>query len=561
MFISPNATMGLLRFSFRILLVVLLQTANAIATFGVPSSCQNHINWAYNTGKNTNPEWYSSMKDSCGVPVKDASIEDFQRLFKCKDISKSDCNDRGLQFPTTCSVPPCNVCTISPPVPSSCQGHLDWAFETGKISHPEWYSGMNHVCGVSVKEATIRDFQRLFKCENMASSDCNDKGLKFPSDCSLPPCDVCEIVSCCAKENEDVYNPSICYGEEHPVDCCTGLKKTFIPGPNNFVCQLQSTTEQPPNESSTTDPLGHISIQGRNVLVNNKIFYMKGVNWNPVPKGRRHPPRYEDFMNYAKEDAPKMKDAGINIIRTYATLTSSDVLQIFVDHGIRVINPINPLNDYNQIRGIVEPIKNHEGIFMWALGNEWNYNHCYREGQMSVDACAQKIREASNTIKSLDSYHPITTIYGEVPSKHLVDSMPNVDAWGLNVYSGDTFGNRFNDWSGKSDKPMYFAEYGADAWNANINKKDESSQAYATTKLIGEIKEHGTRNGGPCTGGIIFEWADEWWKAPGSDWVQDVGGNAPGGGPYPDRTFNEEYWGLLTIDRRPREAYYAYKNA
>ena len=541
--------------------MVLLQITNAKAVSGVPSSCQNHIDWAFNTGKNTNPEWYSSMKDSCGVSVKEASFEDFQRLFKCNDISKKYCNDRGLQFPTTCSVPPCNVCTISPTIPSSCQGHLDWALKTGKVSHPEWYSDMNRVCGVSVQDATFEDFQRLFKCENLASSDCNDKGLIFPSECSSPPCDVCEIVTCCAKQNEDVYNPNICPDAKHPVNCCDGLEKTFNPGPNNFVCKSNLPTERPPDESSTTDPLGHISIQGRNVLINNKIFYMKGVNWNPVPKGRRHPPRYEDFLSYAKEDAPKMKDAGINIIRTYATVTSTEVLQIFVDHGIRVINPINPLNDYNQIRNIVEPIRNHDGIFMWALGNEWNYNHCYREGQMSVDACAQKIREASNIIKSLDSYHPLTTIYGEVPNKYLVDSMPNVDAWGLNVYSGATFGNRFSDWSERSDKPMYFAEYGADAWNANINRKDEQSQAYATTKLIGEIKEHGTGNGGPCTGGIIFEWADEWWKAPGSDWSHDVGGNAPGGGPYPDRTFNEEYWGLMTIDRQPREAYYAYKNA
>ena len=92
--------------------------------------------------------------------------------------------------------------------------------------------------------------------------------------------------------------------------------------------------------------------------------------------------------------------------------------------------------------------------------------------------------------------------------------------------------------------------------------EDEQSQAYATTKLIGEIKEHSTRNNGPCFGGIIFEWADEWWKVNGgSTWVQEKGGTAPGGGPWPDFIFNEEYWGLMTIDRKPRGAYYAYKNA
>ena len=91
-------------------LFISLQAPHLSVASDIPSSCRGHIEWAFNTGKNTNPEWYASMKDKCGVSVEDATFEDFQRLFKCANIWAELCNDKGLQFPTICSVPPCNSC-------------------------------------------------------------------------------------------------------------------------------------------------------------------------------------------------------------------------------------------------------------------------------------------------------------------------------------------------------------------------------------------------------------------------------------------------------------------
>ena len=72
------------------------------------------LEWAINTGKlheNAN-NFYGSMIDISGVAFHDGTFEDFQRYFKCKNVHPEKCNDAGLQFPTKCSVPPCNQCSV-----------------------------------------------------------------------------------------------------------------------------------------------------------------------------------------------------------------------------------------------------------------------------------------------------------------------------------------------------------------------------------------------------------------------------------------------------------------
>ena len=77
------------------------------------------------------------------------------------------------------------------------------------------------------------------------------------------------------------------------------------------------------------------------------------------------------------------------------------------------------------------------------------------------------------------------------------------------------------------------------------------AQAVATREILqqifNEIDDH--------NGATLFSFTDGWWKA-GNPSQQDVGGWAPNssGVPY-DGAPNEEYWGIVDIERHKKEAF------
>ena len=318
----------------------------------------------------------------------------------------------------------------------------------------------------------------------------------------------------------------------------------------------QGGSEPDPSGEGGEDATGSgVRVAGRPLLVDGQAFRIQGVCWNPVGRGGVHPADL-DFAGFAASDAALMRAAGINAVRTYETITDTAVLDALHAAGIRVLNMIYTWggDEPSVVDARVEAVKDHPAILMWVLGNEWNYNGLYvgLSHQESIDA----INEAAARIRAIDDTHPIASIYGEIPSQETVEAMPEIDVWGINAYRGLSFGNLFEQFEAVSDKPMFLGEYGADAYDANQGAVNLEAQADATRALTEEILDHSAA--GRCLGGTIFEWADEWWKdGAGSPDAQDVGGIAPGGGPHPDQTFNEEWWGVVDIDRNPRPAYEA----
>jgi len=315
------------------------------------------------------------------------------------------------------------------------------------------------------------------------------------------------------------------------------------------------------NGCTSQSPIGDNGVDGRFLLVDGEPYKIWGVAWNPVPEGGVHPADL-DFSGFADIDIPLMQDMGINTIRTYEAITDTVVLDKLHAAGIKVINSAYNWGgaEVSSVDAIIAAVGGHPAILMWSVGNEWNYNGFYVG--LDFDASAARVNEVAQRIKSLDPDTPVATIYGELPGSGLVDQLDHIDIWRVNVYRGISFGDLFDQWQGIADKPMFIGEYGADAYNANDDGSgtpigyDPESQNLAVVALTQEIADNlvfegalGNQRG--VLGGLFFEWADEWWKAGNPD-QHDVGGTAPGGGPYPDGTFNEEYWGIVDIDRNPR---------
>ncbi len=312
----------------------------------------------------------------------------------------------------------------------------------------------------------------------------------------------------------------------------------------------------------------HLYIQDRidDTWVNKRDYIIKGVCWAPVDKGTDN--QNTNYSGRVDEDAALMETANINTVRLYGHLPTNNsgkaILNTLFDHGIRVIMVVSwgglSAKDY---RETIEYFKDHPGILAWQVGNELNYNAFYYFNN-DFNAAMAYAKEMLTVTADADPNHPSILGWGHPTSNDYKNNFPDLsfDILAGQVYTGDSFNDLFKDHKLRSDKPFFISEYGADSYNHNKNGEDYDSQAHAVTKLTKEIRDNlaaNDSNTGTTIGGTLFSWNDEWWKA--GDWGrQDSEGTVLGGaGPYPDNTFDEDYWGIVTIDRSKKDAFDALK--
>jgi beta-galactosidase/beta-glucuronidase len=298
-----------------------------------------------------------------------------------------------------------------------------------------------------------------------------------------------------------------------------------------------------------------VTTNERKLYVNNEPYLIKGICYNPVQKGERQ----RSFQNLTN-DLELMKEAGINTIRVYSPINEKAILDEINEAGIKVILGFgyNQNGNFDILSGsfidYIKTYKDHGAILFWELGNEYNYHPEWFEGE--IENWYSAMNEAAALIHKTDPDHPVATAHGELPDAKARSMSPNIDIWGMNVYRWDDPSEIFSQWARLSNKPMYLAEAGADSY-MTVEKdgfkkgSNEGAQAMAVENILNSVFNHTDI----CLGVTLFSFSDEWWKA-GNINTQDPGGWAPNssGVPY-DGSPNEEYWGIVDVDRNKKEVF------
>jgi len=307
-------------------------------------------------------------------------------------------------------------------------------------------------------------------------------------------------------------------------------------------------------------PSTSVKVVGRQILVDDEAFFIKGFCYHPVPAGQK----MRSFESL-DTDLALMKEAGVNTLRFYQPVDDVEVLDAIAQQGMKAIISFgyNQKGFYDVLSGsfvnYIQKYKMHPAILFWEFGNEYNYHPEWFDGDLKN--WYEALNTAAEKAKLLDPYHPTATAHGELPDSLALALAPEVDIWGMNVYRWDNPEAIFNEWEALSDKPMYLSEAGADSYMSLENMDyavgpNEKMQADAIRHILDDIFQNRKIGSGVA----IFAFVDEWWKSDDVN-SQTPGGWAPAGGGVPyDGAANEEYWGIVKMDRSKKEAFEVVKH-
>lgn len=307
-----------------------------------------------------------------------------------------------------------------------------------------------------------------------------------------------------------------------------------------------------------------------------ELFQLRALAYSPTPIGICSAADVALDRRFLVRDGAWIRQTGANAIRIYGgvriagdgTFTYGVTDDFFTEaarHGLWVIvgSYVAPALDFGSpfVRArvvqahtnLVDRFKRQPNVLFWAIGNEVDQ---WVETSQQLAHWHQLVEETARAIKNTQGgssgpgFGPyVTCVNGafnsRIPSKALVpaDSVaPSLDLWGINIYSGPTFGPLLRDVDRFTTRPFWVAECGIDTFDQRAQAADETSQAEYVVALAEQLYARPDI----LSGGVLGFYSDEWWKDPtGSCSRQNTGGAAFGGGP--DNFLNEEFLGIFAV--------------
>lgn len=292
---------------------------------------------------------------------------------------------------------------------------------------------------------------------------------------------------------------------------------------------------------------------GSHLVVDGAPFFIRGMNWGYVPIGTNY--RYslwtqsDEFVEEVlHREMGMLRGLGVNAIRQYDDIPPKWVAWIHENYGIWVmINPLFgrygitldgrwvPSVDYSnpahraaileQTLASAKKFADTPGVLMFMLGNENNYGLHW--SSFEIEALPPEDQGQARAVhlytlfgEAIDGIHgnvpgvPVAICNGDLQFLDLVaEHAGQMDLFGTNVYRGSDAGDLYARVRDSLGVPIFYSEFGADAFNAKDMREDPITQARYVKNQWADIlaNTHG-RGVGNALGGFQFQWSDGWWK-------------------------------------------------
>ena len=245
-----------------------------------------------------------------------------------------------------------------------------------------------------------------------------------------------------------------------------------------------------------------VKVVGRQLFVDDNLFTVKGVCYSPIPVGEYHTYDWSSYSDNYGKDFALLRAMGCNTIKIYKPPTQIAAMDAAYLNGIYVImdysiswsadvsNQATRDNIKSGFLDMVNTWKDHPAVLMWNLGNEMNAH------VSSLSDWYSLVNECAQAAHNVDPNHPVTAacqdVGGGIETQigSYDSSVPDMDIWSVQLYRGDSFGNLFTSFAGKSSKPLLLTEFGCDAYNGTIGSEDQDTQSTYIDSQWAEIKNN-----------------------------------------------------------------------